>query len=300
MRQAENKVRIEGLLAEIDLRDITYKKNGKDTEAVAGQITVKVNQKISGEDRELSIPVHMFSSKYTNKGSLNPAYESIKRVKDEYVSIAAAGEEGADAIRITNGDIRMNEFYSQDGRFISTPRINASFVNKISREQMKMEATFVTEFVVHSITEEIDANGDETGRSLIKAIIPQYGNRVDVVTFCAESEGVIDAINNFWEPNTTVRANGRVDFSFETKLVTKNVGFGEPVEEYRTVSKNNLVITGGSEEPLDEDYAFAHDDIQKALTERKVRLEELKDRGMAKSKSTETKAPTASFEDLGF
>ena len=100
----------------------------------------------------------MFSSKYTNKGSLNPAYESIKRVKDEYVSIAAAGEEGADAIRITNGDIRMNEFYSQDGRFISTPRINASFVNKISREQMKMEATFITEFVVHSITEEIDAN----------------------------------------------------------------------------------------------------------------------------------------------
>lgn len=293
MRQAENRVKVEGILNEIDLRDITYKKNGADTEAVAGSITVKVIQKVSGEEKELSVPVHMFASKYTNKGTLNPAYESICKVKDEFVSVAAAGEDKADCIRITNGNIRMNEFYSQDGRFISQPRINASFVNKIKRETMKMEASFIVEFVVSGMTEEIGTNGEETGRTVVKAILPQYGGRVDVVSFYAESDGVIDAINNYWETNNTVRANGRLDFSFQTQVITRDGGFGEPVEEYRTISKSDLIITGGSQEPLEDEFAFSHDEIQTALTERKTRLEAQKEKDM-------NKAPKAAPQDNGF
>ena len=52
LRQAENKVKIEGILAEIDLKPGTFKKDGKDMDSIGGSIIVKVTQKISGEEIE--------------------------------------------------------------------------------------------------------------------------------------------------------------------------------------------------------------------------------------------------------
>lgn len=303
IRQAENKCKIEGILSEINLQPITFKKNGVDAEAIGGNIVVKVTQKITGVEKELSIPVHMFATKLTNKGTANPAYESIMRLKEDFVSIAAAGnEEDADCVRITNGNIRMNEFYGADGRFISTPRINASFINKIKKSECHSEATFTTEFVVSGKSEEIGSDGEPTGRYMIKGILPQYGGKVDVVPFYAESEGVIDAVSTYWNVNDTVRANGRIDFSHETKTFTKEVDFGEPIEEIRTITKSNLIITGGSQEPLDGEFGYNHDEIQAALTERKQRIEAQRDKDMMKRTSHKA-APAQSnqgFADLGF
>ena len=111
LRQAENRCKIEGILAEIDIKPGHFEKNGKQVESIGGSIIVKVTQKISGEEKELAIPVHMFASKLTNKGTPNPAYDSIQKIMNEYTSIAASdsGEEGADRIRITNASVRMNE-----------------------------------------------------------------------------------------------------------------------------------------------------------------------------------------------
>ena len=54
----------------------------------------------------MEIPVHMFASKLTTKGTINPAYENIERIMNSYTSIAAAGSEDlADRIRISNGQI---------------------------------------------------------------------------------------------------------------------------------------------------------------------------------------------------
>ena len=144
LRQAENRCKIEGVLAEIDIKPGSFVKNGQTVESIGGSIIVKVIQKISGEEKELAIPVHMFASKLTNKGTPNPAYDSIKKSMDEYTSIAASenGEDGADRIRITSGSIRMNEYYSQDGRLVSFPRVNASFVQKINKGDCKPEATY--------------------------------------------------------------------------------------------------------------------------------------------------------------
>ena len=136
LRQAENRVKIEGILNEIDLEARTFtKKDGTPMDGISGSIIVKVNQKIGGEDKELMIPVHVFSYKTTNAGKPNPAYESLMRVKNEFVSVAAAGnEDEADRVRITGANIRMNEYYSQDGRLIAFPRINASFINIPDKE----------------------------------------------------------------------------------------------------------------------------------------------------------------------
>ena len=301
LRQAENRCKIEGILAEVDIKPGSFTKNGQIVESIGGSIIVKVTQKISGEEKELAIPVHMFASKLTNKGTPNPAYESIKKVADEYISIAASenGEEGADRVRITNASVRMNEYYSQDGRLISFPRINASFVQRIAKADCKPEATYTAEFVVAAKNEELNANGDPTGRYRIDAIIPQYGGKVDVVPMFAQSEGVISAVSTYWEVGDTVKANGRLDFSATTETTIEEVDFGEPVEKTRTINRSDLIITGGSQVPLEGDYAFDNAEIQSALAERKIRLEKQKDKDMSRAASKQTPPKTGSF-DLGF
>ena len=129
MREAKNEVRIEGILSEIDIKLGSFEKNGKTVENISGVINVRVTSK----EGELEIPVHLYANKMTNKGTPNPAYASIERVMKEFVSIAASNEQEADRVRIT-GKIKMNEYPGNDGRIVSYPRITASFVNKIKKE----------------------------------------------------------------------------------------------------------------------------------------------------------------------
>ena len=303
LKQAENRVKIEGVLSEIDINPTSFKKNGRDVEAIGGSIIVKVVQKISGEEKELMIPVHMFAAKLTNAGKPNPAYESIRRVANEFKSIASTGnEDEADRVRITGASIRMNEYYAADGHLVSFPRINASFVTKISKVDCKPEATFVAEFAVANAMEEMDRNGEPTGRYKINALLPQYGGKVDVVPMYAESDGVINAVSTYWASGDTVKANGRLDFSSKTEVVYEEVDFGEPVEKVRTVNKSDLIITGGSQEPLEGEFAFAKADLDEALAERKARLEAQKDRDMSRTaqKSAPPQNANNGFKDLGF
>ena len=88
LRQAENKVRIEGILSEINLKYGSYVKNGMTVDNIGGYIKVLVHQNINGEDVTLDIPVYMFSPKLTNAGKLNPSYESIEKVMKELLAQA--------------------------------------------------------------------------------------------------------------------------------------------------------------------------------------------------------------------
>lgn len=302
LRQAENRCKIEGVLSEIDLNPRTFMKNGREVEAIGGSITVKVNQKISGVEKELMIPVYMFASKLTNAGKPNPAYESIKTVMDSFNSIASTGDEDkADRIRITSGNIRMNEYYAADGHLVSFPRIHASFVNKIGKTECKPEATFVLQFAVANANDEVK-NDEPTGRYKISALVPQYGGQVDVMPLYAEAEGVISAVSTYWGIGDTVKANGRLDFSSTTEVVYEEVDFGEPIEKTRTINRSDLIITGGSQEPLEGEFAFDNGEIQDALAGRKLRLESQKDKDM--SRASAKKAPPQNakngFDDLGF
>ena len=304
LRQAENRVKIEGILSEIDLETKTFSKaDGTSQEGITGTFTVKVRQEINKEMKELMIPVHAFSYKLTKSGQPNPAYVSLLKVKEEYKSIASTGsEDEADRVRITGATIRMNEYYSQDERLISFPRVNASFVTKIRPEECKPEATFSVEFVVASGADEIGRDGEPTGRYVVKGILPQYGGKVDVIPFYAESQNVIDAVSQYWENGATVKANGRLNFSSRTETTVQEVDFGEPIEQIRTISVSDLIITGGSQTPIDEEFAFDHDEIQSALAERKARLEAQKDRDKSRVavKATPSPSTKAGFDDLGF
>lgn len=304
LRQAENKVRIEGILAEINLKYGSYVKNGMTIDNIGGNIVVRVHQNINGEDVTLDIPVYMFSPKLTNAGKPNPAYESIEKVMKEFVSIASgAGEAGADKIRITNGNIRMNEYWNAQGQFVSFPRINASFVAKATGE-FRPEASWSLEFAVSSMDFVTDDEGVEVEpRKLrIKVLVPQYGGKIDTMEFYATNERVIDAITSYWENSKTYTAKGRLNFTSITQEVREECDFGEPEVRYRTVSLSELIVTKGTQAPLEEDRAFAPADLAAALKEHKAYIETLKDKTSQKTKATPAPSGTSAHEDfdLGF
>lgn len=301
LRQAKNSVRIEGILSEINLKYGSYVKNGATIDTIGGDIKVLVHQEINGEPNDLIIPVYMFSPKLTNAGKPNPAYESIEKVLKEFVSIAAATEAGADRIRITNGNIRMNEYYNQQGQLVSFPRVNASFVQKATGE-FRPEASWALEFAVSSLDYVTDDDGIEVSpkKLRIKAIVPQYGGKVDTMELFATNPRVIDAITSYWENGKTYTAKGRLNFTSTTQEVIDECDFGEPDVRIRTVSVSELIVTKGTQAPLEDDMAFEPADLAAALKEHKAYLESLKDRTSQKPKATP--APTSSNQafDLGF
>ena len=298
----ENSVKIEGILSEIDLKTGSYIRDGKTIENIGGSIKVRVNQVLNGKETELDIPVFLFANKLTNKGGPNPAYTSIEKVMNEFVSIAAGGMEAADKIRITGASIRMNEYYNQNGVLNSYPRINASFITKITDEsKYSPEATFSAIFVVGNMAYETDKDGVQIDNKYkIRGILPQYGGSVDVVDFYATSPSVIDAVSSYWTQGDTVKVNGKLNFTSTVEERTIEVDFGEPRVEKHTISVSELIITGGSQTPLEGDFAYNQDEIQDALNARQAKLAELKEK--QKSKETASKAAPAkkSFNDLGF
>lgn len=289
LQTKENTVKIEGILSEIDIKPGSFVKNGTTVESVGGVIKVRVVQDINGVSTELEIPVHLFASKYTNAGAPNPAYESISRVMNEYVSIAASDIDHADRIRITRGQLQMNEYYGQNGNLISFPRVTASFISKIKKDECKPCATFSIVFMVGNKGYETDKDGIDTNRYKITGMVPQYGGKIDVMPFLAINPGVIDGVSNYWNEGDTVKAAGKLNFTSKTETRTVEVDFGEPTEETRTISVSELIITGGSNTPLEGEFALDTNDVTAALAERKTRLAALKD----KSAGRAGKAPSA-------
>lgn len=302
LKQAENSVKIEGILSEIDLKTGSTNKNGKLVEYIGGSIKVRVNQVLNGQEVELDIPVFMFSNKLKNDGGPNPAYASIERVMNEYVSIAAGGIDAADRVRITNANIRMNEYYGQTGNLNSYPRINASFVTKVTDlSKYNPEASFSVVFMIAAMGYETDKEGVQIeNRFKIRGILPQYGGKVDVVDFYATNPNVIDAVSSYWSEKDTVKINGKLNFTSAVEERMVEVDFGEPRMERRTISVSELIITGGTQTPLEGDFAFDEDEINAALKERQANLAALKEK--AKSKESGAKAAPAKkgFSDLGF
>ena len=63
---------------------------------------------------------------------------------------------------------------------------------------------------------------------------------------------------------------------------------------------SDLIITGGSQTPLEGDFAFSTDEIKNALAARKADLEARKAKDMSRSKSRTAPAQSGLGSDLGF
>lgn len=277
MRISENQVKIEGILSEVGLETATFNRKGQATECIRGTIKIRVEQDINGTMTTMEVPVSAFASRYTNAGTENPAYNSLKDVMENYKSIAACGNiDDADRVRITNGSLQENVFYAKNGDLVNTSRISASFINKIAKNECKPEATFTATIVVGNKSDELDRDGTPTNRLNVNGVIIQYGERADLIKFIVAKPDAKNHIEQYWNDGDTVRVQGKVNFSSKTEYIEEEVGFGEPIKTAKTTSVHELLIESGSAGCLEGDAAYDIKDIQSALAARKVRIEETK------------------------
>ena len=143
--------------------------------------------------------------------------------------------------------------------------------------------------------DELDKDGEETGRLIIKFLVVGYLGKVDMIELIAEKPEAVNHIKNNWEKGDTVTLAGIVNMTYEVKTWMEEQGFGAPIERRKTVSKKELIITSGSPSGLDEDYSYDNDAIKIALEERAGRIEKLKNDAKAKTTTSSAK----SF-DVGF
>ena len=298
MRQAENKVFIEGILSENNLEVKEYNKKNADgttkkAEAIMGTVTIKV----PFEDKTVVVKPKFFINKYKNDGNSNPVFEKLIKTKENLVSIAASNEEEASRVRVSGADLRENIFVGRNGEIVSmTPQINASFLDIIKKEDFKPAANFTVEFVIGQIIDEVDNEGIETGRVKVVGIIPTYGNNVQVLNFYSGNANVKDAISQYWDKGNTVSAKGNLDFTVNTITKTIEMAFGDNEERTYTSTKNELIITGGSE-PIDGEREFSTSEIEEACAKRKAQTEKI----MQDWKNKQNKSSISNkMADLGF
>lgn len=77
--------------------------------------------------------------------------------------------------------------------------------------------------MVSNIAYVVDKEGVEVEPKKIEvtAILPRYGEKVDVIKLVATNPNVIDAIEQYWKTNDTFKANGRLNFTSQTHIETQ-------------------------------------------------------------------------------
>ncbi|MGY8613914.1 hypothetical protein [Bacillus velezensis] len=262
LREASNVVIIEGTLAEV-----------KHTEWKSGKgLNIELDIEVAPNEVHT---VKGFSKYKKADGTDNAIAKGYQTIISEYKSIAEHGRDEADKVRITQGKIGLNEYYSQ-GNLKAYPQLTTNFVNRLdANEEFNPRAEFDVELFVKNVTEE-KVKGEETGRVNLNGYIPLYGGKVIPFEFVVTKEGSQYVEKNY-EKGSTVNVFGKIINFKEQKVTTKTAAFGEDKKEITTNSKREYLITGGND-PYDEDSknAFNADAIKKALTEREIYLDELK------------------------
>lgn len=285
MEQATNKVNIVGKLLDTTFRE-GKTSTGQTYESC--NFTVRVTQTYGGREETSEIPVSIFATQYTSQNKPHPGYKNIQEMK-KMKTVQDYGEAEATVVRMTSANIRENNFVSRSGQLVNGWQINTSFLNEGKVSDI---ASFNMDIFIMDMHEEVDREGEPTGRLVIKGAVVQYGGKLDVIEFIVEGNDAVNYISRNWEENKTVNVGGRIRVtSQEEKRSASESSWGEELPETSTRMVRELIITRGSDEPFDDDFAYDVAEIKKAFNERKARLEQMQ---IDAKNNTKKSAPAAS------
>lgn len=298
----QNTFTITGLVSEINFRE-GMNKNNKPYRG--GTVIVRVDQTYGGKSEISEIPVSMFANKFKKDGTANKCYDQMAQIQNNYRSIAQAGLDGATRITFTGltSKIQENMFVSPSNpeTVLSNWRLNTMFANP-ARGAGDC-ATFCMEIFIMKMERELNTEGEETGR--LKLVGMYVGNRGagsnaegNVFTFYVEEPGTIDYIERNWNENDTVQVVGRIRYCSEEVQYHSENSWGEDIPQVSTRNKHELIITKGSDFPMEDDMAYDPEDIKALYADRSARREQLVIDAKNKAKAaTATKASVSSGYD---
>ena len=279
LRQAIAKVEVAGVVSSKDLK----------IEQVDGQNVIKGSVSVEIDDLN-TIRFSVYAAEKTKNGSDNPAYKGLITVMDEFKSIADNGRESADKVYV-NGD--LNPYVGQNGK--ETVGQRASFFNRVKKlEDFEPKAEFSVEMFIKTMVPEVNKEGEETGRVLVKGWVPTY-NGIEPITLVAD-EDLADGVQSTFEVGQTARFFG--DIKNNRVVITTEIpmALGKPKVETKVDYKNELIITGASdpyEEGVTAEKPYDKGAIDLAINEHNAKLEAKEREAKANSNSKSGARPSA-------
>ena len=291
--ESKNIVEVTGILNELEVTTGTSKKTNKDY--VSATAKIRLDQDINGVVTENIIPVGFYANKLKNDGTENKMYKRILEYGQTLISATAAEDPSmASKVKISGASLTENAYYRQDGTLVEKNfAIKGSFINK-QRDTDEEGATFEVSGVVGKMLNEVDKDGQETGRLLVDFIIIGYKGVAHVIRMVAEGASKAHIENN-WNQGDTVNVNGKINMYSSIRIVKEEQGFGEPIERKIPEFRQELVIIGGSKYGLDEAYSYDASDVKVAVDERAAYLKSLE-----QNKKETTTTSTAKKPNFGF
>ena len=267
--QAQNKVTVVGKLLDVVTGEGQLS-DGRHYERAT--LTIRTTQTYGGREETSEIPVSLFATQYTSTGKQNPAWTSMQAIKT-LKTAQNVGIDDADTVRVSSGNLQENNFVSRNGQLINGWQIRSSF---ISGSKVADVASFICDIFIMDMHDEVDRNGEPTGRLVVKGGLVQYGGKLDVIEFIVEDPNAVDFISRNWEINQTVTVKGRIRVtSTEEKSSGNDASWGEDIPETTTRFVRELIITKGDDEGKEEGFAYNPADIKNAFNVRKANIEQL-------------------------
>ena len=265
--QSGNKLNLAGILMDVTPGDGKLS-DGRPYKRAT--VTIRVTQTYGGKTETSDIQVGMFATEFTSTGKQNPAWKSLMDLM-QMKTAQNVGIDAASHVRLTGATLQENNFVSRTGQLINGWQIRGSFINEAKVSDV---ASFVTDIFIMSMDDEVDRDGDTTGRLKIRGGIVQYGGKLDVVEFIVEAPDTVEYISRNWEVNGTVTVKGRIRVLSQEEEAQSS-GWGEDVPETTTRFVRELIITTGDDTCKEEDFAYDPVEIKKAFNERKAAIEQL-------------------------
>ena len=267
MIQATNKINLAGKLMDVTTGD------GKLADGRTYQratVTIRVTQTDGGKEETSDVQVGMFATEFTSTGKPNPAWKSLNDLK-LLKTAQSCGIDNASHVRLTGATLQENNFVSRTGQLINGWQIRGSFINEVKLADV---ASFVTDIFIMDMHDEVNREGDTTGRLVVKGGVVQYNGKLDVIEFIVEAPDTVEYITRNWETNGTVTVKGRIRVTSQEEEVQSS-GWGEDVPDTTTRFVRELIITTGDDECKEEDFAYDPVEIKKAFNERKAAIEQM-------------------------
>ena len=289
LKQSNAKAISEGIVSEIDLKEVVT----DGAKSIEGSVTIK-----TGDTNFIRYNVKV--NEKTKNNTDNKTYAGIQTVKNEYKSIAQVGEEEADRVRVS-GDLNIYTG-AMDG--VTRVGYKSNFFNRLKNpDELDPKAEFNIEMFISSIAPEVDTEGEETGRVIVKGWTVTYAG-VEPISLIAEGD-VASAVDSTFEPGQTVEFYGDIVNSRIEKITEIPVAIGKPRRKVETTYKNELIITGASEayeEGVTPKKPYEASVIKAAIQERENKLAEAKAKAQSGQKSTSAQKPSGISKNrtLGF
>lgn len=295
LRKVTNNVRLVGVIKEQKLKEA---KNDEGEKYINGSLVIK-----AGKHTEVTLKVYV--QQFTKKGKEKKSYTVLKQLANGDLPTMATNVEEATKVKVYgNGDFTpqlKEDIFIPEGEKEAKTSLNLDlgFGNIVVDNELTEEdysATFDIEMYVRDVEEEVKTINEEeteTGRVIIKGLVPTYSGTVFPLSVVvgvlpSEEEGGEDYdfaedIRDGVSEGDTLNIWGDINFSKIVEKKKKGGSLGKAKTEEKTTYIHELIGTG-ADVLEDEDKQLDEELIEKASKERASIIKEKEEDAKSKDK----------------